>query len=672
MYRIFTLSVCFILSTVCLQAQEIVFTTQVGASKMGTQDFVRVRYEIQNVQTLDDFELANSNDFKVYGSPSQGTNLSMMNGEVSMSVSVTYEFTPTRTGKLNFPIATVIVKGRRYRSNPVSIDVVKGSLARQQQPQRPSWFEDDPLDELLKMQHQMAQQRHQAMAMAQRNRQMTPRAQQQNTQQPSNNSRNNQYVTKDNLYQNLFIRVAIDKKEVRVGEQISATYKLYTRNVPMSVVLTKLPDLNNFWTQEFEIPTPPKPVREVLNGVEYQVFTIKKLALFPTQAGQLVLDAAEAEGEAYIVKSTRVKMKNPLAELLEDDPLFGGNSLFMDDPRFNDRYFNTYEYEKQPVTLKSIPVYITVKDAPEEEKPVAFNGAVGNFTMESKISAAEITTDDVGTLTLTIRGSGNIKLIDPPKLRLPNTVEVFDPIESDTITSKSNNKITGYKTIKYRFNPQATGVLKIPSMTLAYYNADAERYEIKKTPEYTITVKPGKARMGKHILPMDIHDIAAENTELSKETTVCLPEQMWYWSTYMLPTIGLLVLLGYRRKEENEQKDSVRFKNKRANKIALNRLRKAEEHRKANAQTKFYEETAKAVWLYLSDKLNIPLSTLSKEMAGTLLRRRDVPQAVIDEIFLITDECEIALYSPDAGDFKMNQIYSDSLKVIGTLEDKLA
>ena len=205
---------------------------------------------------------------------------------------------------------------------------------------------------------------------------------------------------------------------------------------------------------------------------------------------------------------------------------------------------------------------------------------------------------------------------------------------------------------------------------MAYYNADAERYEIKHTPEYTLTVKPGNSKKGGKILPMDIHDIAAENSKLRKTTSTTLPEQVWYWGAYLLPTLAFIGLLGYRRKEINEQKNVVRFKNKRANKVALKRLEQAEHHRKANEPTKFYEETSKAIWLYLSDKLNIPLATLSKEMAGTLLRKREVSQDIIDEVFLTTDECELALYAPDAGDFKMNQVYSDSLKIIGTLKRK--
>ena len=613
-------------------------------------DIIPVRYEIKNAQKVENFRLANSADFKVVGQPSKGTNISVMNDGVSMSVVYTYSFQPKRTGRLNFPAATASVRGRNVRSNKVSIDVVNGSLAKKAPPTRQrGQSEGDPLlDEFVRIQQQMMQRHRQLMGQ--------PAVPNNVPRQPTPEeiaTQGGTLATKSNIDQNLFIRAVVDKNDVHIGEQITLGFKLYVRGLTAKFGLRKMPEFNNFWKQEFDLVS--KPGREILDGKEYQVWTLKKFALFPTVVGKIEIGSAEGEGVATIRTVRRVKRNPPFGNMYD-----------------NENYVPMYQHEEVPVKLKSDVVTIDVKDFPEEDKPLEFKGAVGSFTTESKISAAEITTDDVATLTLTIRGNGNIKLISPPKLLLSDSmVELFDPIEFDTITSRTNNKITGYKTVKYRFSPKGTGLLKVPPITLAYYNAEAERYEIRTTPEYTVRVKPGKEKEGQRILPMDIHDISAEHTKLLKNDNTLLPEQMLYWGAYLLPTLGFLFLLGYKRREEHERKDNVRFKNKRANKVALNRLEKAEEHRQGNERTKFYEETAKAVWLYLSDKLNIPLSTLSKEMAGTLLRKREISQDLIDELFLITDECEIALYAAEAGDFKMNQIYSDSLKIIGTLEDKL-
>jgi hypothetical protein len=652
--------------------QEVVFKTEVQAKKMGTEDAVQVRYELQNVQSIDQFVLQGLSDFEIVGGPSRGQNISMVNGDVSMSISVTYAFKPKRAGTLNFPVAVASIGGKKFKSNQASIEVVNGSLVpRQRQRVQDPFLDSDPFAELIRQQQQMAQQRR-AWLQQQRAAQQGSRPTQEGNQ---SDVRPDTKVTRQNLNKNIFIKVSVDKTIAHVGEQITAYYKLYTR-IPMEVNLTKLPDLNNFWSQDFELPLYPKPEREILNGVEYQVFTIKKSALFPTQTGTLVLDPAEGEGIARLVKEVKVKRRNPLADIFEDDPFFnqGFGSLLMDDPMFNEGFFNTYQYEDVPVKLKSTPVKIRVDSAIAANKPKSYAGAVGQYKLESKINAAELTTDDVATLTLTIRGSGNFKLLTPPTLNLGNNVEQYDPIEDDSITSKKNDKISGYKTIKYRFTPLASGKLKIPSIEFSYFNPETQTYEISSTPEYTLTVQPGKnpVASGKTKLPSDIHDIAFERTKLFENTNFLLPNTIGYWSAFLVPTFGFLFLIGYQRRREEEMGNAVAFKNKRANKVALKRLENAEKHLKASEQMKFFEETSKAVWLYISDKLNIPLASLSKEMAASLLQQKGVQQDLIDEMFLITDECELALYTPDSGNLKMNQTYSDSLNLIGKLEDKLS
>ncbi len=648
MRRFLSLSILLLFIVHGLVAQEVVFTTRVQENKMGTKDVIRVQYEIENVQRVQNLQLTNQKDFMMIGEPSEGSRLDMTNDKVSMSKTYTFLFQPKRAGRLTFPIALARVKGKTIKSKPVSIDVVKGSMAKRQAPRRRQMV--DPFADMMEEFEQMEQQ-----MMAQRRQLFNQRRQQgRNQQQYQRNARPavRDLVTPENLRENLFIKAEVDKQQVRVGEQIMVSYKLYSR-VEAQMSSIKSPKLSNFWTQDFDMPRYPQPKREMYKGKEYSVITIKKSALFPTQLGELTIDPLEVEGVVTLQNPVPVRRTNPYGNVFQEEII--------------------YEPYQKPIKDSSEPITITVVEFPEEEKPADFNGAVGSFEIESKISAAEVSTDDVATLTVIIRGSGNLKLMEAPKLLLPDSiVEVFDPIVFDTITSKAKNRITGYKKIQYRFMPKGTGELKIPSVRLAYYNANAERYETKETTEYSIRVKPGKVeRKGEHILPMYIHDIASENMKLQKDKSIILPEQMWYWGAYLLPALGFIFLLGFSRKEEHERKDKVRFKNKRANKVALKRLDKAEQHRKANEQTKFYEETSKAVWLYLSDKLNIPLATLSKEMAGTLLRRKEISQNLIDEVFLITDECELALYAPEAGDFKMNQIYSDSLRLIGTLEDKL-
>lgn len=649
-------------------AQGITFTTQVPANKMGIDDYIQVRYELQNVHNAEKYYLQGTTDFQPAGGASIGNNISTFNGEISASMSFTYAFKPNKIGKLKLPQCVVVVQGRKYVSNLINIDVVKGSLAARgrSNPRDNASYGQDPFQNMVDNSRRMRELMRKIHDEAWGKADQSPNA------AASTPKKNNLEPTRDNLEKNLFIRVEVDKTKVLVGEQVTASYKLYSR-IPTRIQLTKLPTLNHFWTQDFDIPSPPKPVREDLDGVPYQVILIKKSALFPTQAGDLVLDAAEGEGVARIRKSVKMQRKNPFRDLMEDDPFFGSSfsSLFMDDPFYNDAFVDVYNYEDIDVKLKSKDVIIHVEE-PQHNKPENYSGAVGQYTMESNINATEMTTDDIGILTLTIRGSGNIKLISPPSVAFSSNVDAFEPLVKDTITGKKNNKISGYKTISYRFTPNASGVMKIPPITFTYYDPERQKFDTLKTPEYTLTIKPGRNnKSALHKLPSDIHDIADENTNLFSNATNNLLSNPLYWSAYAVPSLLFLGLLAFKKKEEKEKSNVALFKNKRANKVALKRMAQAEKHLRAGEQNKFFEESAKAIWLYLSDKLNIPLANLSKEIATSLLEQKKVKPELLEELFLITEECELALYSPDSGNIKMNQVYSDGLKLIGKLEDDL-
>ena len=405
-------------------AQNVVFSAAASAAKMGIQDQIQVQYTIkdaQNLQTLSPKEEI-KNDFHIVGGPyqSQGSQITVNNGQMvqSFSITITYVLQPKRKGKLTIPAAIATASdGETYQSNSVPIEVVDGSLAQQQQQRQRRYdpFADDPFEAILRQRQQMMQQQQQRR--------------QQQQQQPAEDA-------KVDLDKDLFIKVVVDKSRVHVGEQITASYKLYAR-LPMNVNISKLPSLNGFWTQDFDMPGNGKitPVEEVINGQRYQVFTLKKSALFPQQTGTLELDPAEAEGMARIVQKSR--QRDPFF----DDPFF--SSFFMDDP-FADEFFSRMAYKDVKVKLRSKPVKIQVDPLPEAGKPESFTNAVGNFTASSSIDKTDITTDDVATLKLVINGSGNIKLIEAPTLKLPNGLVAFDPVVVDTITGRTTT-ISGSK-----------------------------------------------------------------------------------------------------------------------------------------------------------------------------------------------------------------------------------
>lgn len=634
---------CLILLCSCLNAmaQSVVFSATASSNTIGEQDQVQVTFSIQNVEDLQSISQPSFKDFKLLAGPyqSQSSNITF-NGRQSVqsvTISLTYVLQPTRTGTFTIPPVTALDGNRRsYQSNPLTIKVVAGSVAPRQQARRQQGFDpfaddpfgDDPFsdDPFAAMQQQHARMMQLLQQMQQSG---TPQDQQQLPE-----------VSEAELKKNIFIRVMVDKTKVKVGEQITATYKLYAR-IPMHANLSKLPSLNGFWTQDFELPENQKPVLEKIDGVEYQSFTLKKSALFPQQTGNLQLDPAEAKGVARIARRT----SNP---------------------------FNPYVYQDVQINLKSTPVTITVTPLPEHNRPDSFSGAVGNFTIKTSLDKNELTTDDVANLKLTISGNGNLKLIEAPRLSLPNGLDAFDPQIIDTITSRTTT-IAGNKLITYPIAPKIPGDYVIPSISFSYFNPQSNSYQLLHTEPFKIHVTPGKnyKKESARNKPLaDIHNIRTQ--PLNSLSTVHAPFFFtgFYWAIYLIATALLIAFLIWKRNEEALAGNTVLLKNKRANKVALKRLKTAQKLLTHQQSKLFYEEISKAIWLYLSDKLNIPLSELSKETAAKGLNDRDIPGTLQQKVYNIIDDCELALYAPSGGRQQMDDTYSETVSLISELEEK--
>jgi tetratricopeptide (TPR) repeat protein len=633
----------------CLSAQERAFYATASASKVGLEDPLQVRFIIQNGESVANFNPPGFMGFRVLGGPFQSnqSSVSIINGRRSESatITLTYMLQPIRTGKLTIPAASIVINGNQYESDPITVEVVKGHLAAAPQAQSSSPFNDpffggDPFDAARKQEQRLRQLLRQ-------------RAQQYNGRQQ------NQIADLDekNLSKNVFIKVTVDNTHPYVGEQITASYKLYTR-LPMNMSLTQLPSLNGFWSEDFDIPNPPRPHEEIVDGKPYQVFLLKKSALFPQQTGKLTLDAARAEGIVRVIH--KVQGQNPFAA----DPAAG--SLFMDDPLFNSDFFSGYDYKDVKTKISSEPVTIQVMPLPGNNQPAGFSGGVGRFNIHTEMDSTVLSTDGGGAFRFVISGSGNLKLIGPPEIDFPEALGATDPQLSDTILSR-NPVINGTKTFRYDLSPQQPGKYTIPAITFSYFDPASGSYKTLRTNPVSLKVVAGAHyAVAKEALPADIHDIIRGPFE-GKAPHGLFMVTAGYWGLYGVALLLFGFLWFRHKRKEGIATDSEAWKKKTANKVAWKRLAQA---RKVLGQqdTVFYEEVSKAIWLYLSDKLNIPLSALSRENIAEKLAFRQVPAAQVAAVNRLISECELALYSRTGGLQQRSHTLDVASTVIGELE----
>ena len=628
-------------------AQEVVFSARAAAEQVGIQDPFEIQYRIENVQNLTEFKLPTLTQAQILSGPSRNIQYREINGQRTVTVVLTYVLKARRKGKLTIDAATAKADGYTFRSNAINIDVVDGSMLNQKKRAQPNRaydpFEDllaedfwgsDPFEVFRKQQQQMMRRFQQ--------------------QVPQANVPPRDVIKRGDIYKNIFFLVETDKRNVYRGEQINVSYKLYTR-LPMEINITKTPDLQGFWSQDVKLPNPPQPVKEIYKGKEYQVFEIKRTAIFPTQTGTLLLDQAKAEGLVRLGEGSEAGdlFDQFFGSLLDEEAIraMGGR------------------VEEVPVQLQSAPIEIHVKELPLANKPKSFKGAVGQFSLASSIDKTEIKDNEAATLTLRISGTGNLKIAEAPQVDFPPMLNAFEPIVVDSIVH-TPQYIAGYKEIKYTFTPNRVGQVEIPPVHFSFFDPEANAYKTITSPSYKIHVV---SKENTAAVPNDIHDIINNPTSENSSKITLWFKTYGYWVAFSLPLMAIVAFFALRRPKPKQfiANEPTTVSTNNPNQLALLRLSRAEEHLHRGDHGAFYQETAKAIWLYLSEKLHIPLAKLSRDEAENKLKQMGIAPDVKDDIFRITQACETALYSPDKGTLHMHQIYSDSIRLIRQLETTL-
>ena len=158
--------------------------------------------------------------------------------------------------------------------------------------------------------------------------------------------------------------------------------------------------------------------------------------------------------------------------------------------------------------------------------------------------------------------------------------------------------------------------------------------------------------------------------ELQKEN-ISLFASSYYMLFYIVPLLLFILYVVAYRKRMAENANISFVRTKKANKVAVKRLKIARALMKENKAGEFYDEILKTLWGYMSDKLSIPVSQLSKENIATELGRKGVAEELIAEIKNALNEGEFARYAPGDTGATMDKVYSMSMDVISKLENSI-
>lgn len=448
----------------------------------------------------------------------------------------------------------------------------------------------------------------------------------------------------------LFITATASKTTVHEQEAILLTYKVYTV-VNLRQLYGKMPDLKGFHTQEVELPQQKTFTLEHYKGRNYNTTVWSQYVLFPQQTGKLEIPSITFDG--VVAQQT-----------VSDDPF--------------DAFFNGGGYVEVKKKITTPKVVINVQPLPA--KPAGFSGAVGEFKLASSINATDVKTNDAVTIKLTLSGTGNMKLIGTPEVKFPQDFEIYDPKVTDDY-KLTNSGLTGTKTFEYLAIPRHAGNFMIPAIEFTYFDLKSNSYKTLKTEAYNLKVAKGQGNADQVIsdftnkesvkmLGKDIRFIKLGDSSLRPKGDFFFGT-VGYYLCYLIPLLLFVVFAVIYRQKALENANVAKVKTKKANKVATRRMKLAGKLLAENKKNEFYDEVLKALWGYISDKLSIPVSQLSKDNIEAELTNYGVQEALIAEFIGVLNECEYARYAPGNENEAMDKVYSASVEVISKMENSI-
>ena len=450
--------------------------------------------------------------------------------------------------------------------------------------------------------------------------------------------------------EDLMLRMSVSKTRAVVGEPVIVTLKLYVQTSAISGFEdVRFPTFDGFWSQEIDAPQNIQFVRENYNGQVYNAALLRRYMLLPQQTGALTIDPSE------LVCLLQIRAEST-----------GPRSIF-------DDFFSSYQTIRKRVT--SDPVTVNVSALPSGA-PASFTGGVGSFRMTAGFVSDSVSAHEATSLRVEISGTGNINMVDAPKMQFPADFEAYDIRKTENISTGASGA-SGTLTFEYPFIPRAPGVFDIDPVEFTYYDVQAGRYRTLSSGPLRLKVGEG-TRTDAAVIPSGVSKRSVESLgedirfisttpHLKKagRMMVSSPAMLIIPIVIVLATAAVWVLLN---RSIARRSDVAGTRNRKALKVARARLKNASVFLKQGLYSAFYEELHKALHGYISDKLMLPVADLTRERIGEELRSRGKDEAVIQALSDILDACEYARYAPASGSEAMEKHYEQAVKVISEIE----
>lgn len=613
------------------------FTVVCPNKKIGKNDLLQIQFTVENASNVEAINPPSFKDFSVVSGPDQQSSMSNINGKVDQSVSLSFILKPQSVGKFKIGAATAKADGKQFQSNPVNIEVTNASTKTSSSSSSAANSLANSLSSFGNLNFDFPAEPAAPIF--------------------------DDYILKkgeniaDKVKKNLFIKLEVSSTSCFVGQPIIASYKLYTRLRSESTI-TNTPSFDGFSVSDMDLNDNNSSGIEKYNGRDYNVYTLRKVQLYPLQPGTITLDPVVADNKITFIKAAYANAQNGdmFSDMLQN---FAGNS------------YPPEALIEQHVTLQSKPVTITVKPLPEENKPADFKGSVGNFTIQSSLQKDNITTDDAGNLKLEIDGEGNIQLINAPKINWPDGIDGYDAKITDGI-NKFLVPMKGSKTFMYPFTVSNAGSYTIPPVSFSYFDPASATYKTVLTQPLVIHVTRGTGN---------------PNNQYVKNKIAQNPQPESIVKQYGLIVLGGIIFLAgiifflfqnnaskkktelLKLQAENERKNSIKKEQEFV--IPESPLQEAHEKLMEENSAAFYSVLDTSFKKYLSAKFKVPAEELTKKRLNEELDKCNVGLGTSLRLSALMENIELNLYAPASNVNHLKEVYEKASEVVFLLDKQV-
>lgn len=422
----------------------------------------------------------------------------------------------------------------------------------------------------------------------------------------------------------VFVRIIPSRTTVYEEEPIECVIKLYTKYQIGSFLSVSQPNFDGCLIDEIAVQPSLNEI-EHYNGQNYMTAVLKKVLVFPQKSGQLTFNSGKYD--ISVVQYERVS---------------GG-------------FFATNVPVEKEIHVAPGDLTVNVKPLPSPQ-PEGFTGAVGQFTIDSRLSSDALRTNEAATMTITISGIGNIRYVKAPEVDFPADFEQYSP-RTDIDANVTGNNVRGKLTVEYTFVPQTPGDYTIPPIDFVYFDPDKKEYVTLPIAERNIKVAKG---VGTTVSATQVEqkDINASMTDIlhikqgihdMKVSHSLYVYSAGYWIIWIILVAVFAGAVIYTRKMAVRNADIAGRKLAKAGKVGKKRLRLARSFMDSDdtkSADRFYEEVLKAMWGYIGDRFRIPSSQLTRQNVAASLSSNNVTDETIEQVVKVLDECEMARYTP--------------------------